>query len=58
MEEHWNGMDSVVQEIIVILDMPNGSGGTVKKVLCDYAAAVDDKVDYDVKKNYKEGWKL
>ena len=57
-EEHWNGMNNVVQEIMVRLDMPDGSGGTVKKVLREYNAAVDGKVDYDKKKNYKERQKL
>ena len=51
-------MNSVVREIMIRLDMSNGSGGTVKKVLCDYNAAVDRKFDYKAKKTYKEGQKL
>ena len=57
-EEHWNGMKSVVREIMVRLDMPDRSSGTFKKVLRYYNASVDGKVDYNAKKNCKEGQKL
>ena len=38
-EDKWEGHNGVITEIIVRLDMPEGSGGTVKNVLKDYIAA-------------------
>ena len=51
----WEGSNGVIREIMVRLGMPDGSNGTVKRVLQDYTAAVAENVQYDPLNNVKMG---
>ena len=53
--QFWEGSNGVIREIMVRLGMPDGSNGTVKRVLQDYTAAVAENVQYDPLNNVKMG---